>query len=367
MSKEPALLERFIGTILGVAVGDALGAPIEGWSKESISQVLGYIRGYQLTLMGKGIYTDDTQLTLLLLKSILSRGKLDPVDFAHEIGEWMRRSDEGIESARGVGKSVSIAARKLYRGIPWNISGENSPSNGAAVRIAPLVLLHHRSDDIEMLMKDIENSALPTHADPLAIQGAKLLALALRNILNEERFFFNRMKFINELLEAAEQHAPLMVGCLLGLRGFISKQPLGDKVFPPLPKQVPIQGIRLQRDYIEINEMLEEIGTGKYVLESIPAAICCFINSPSSFEDTLLNAVNAGGDTDSIAAMAGALSGALNGASAIPMRWLMELENKDEIIFLANRLHDIVMGIEIEEPSGTVFYSYATMRLTVKS
>ena len=367
MSKEPVLLERFIGTILGVAVGDALGAPVEGWSRETINQVLGHVRGYQLTLMGRGIYTDDTQLTLILLKSLLSRGKLDPADFAYEIGEWMRRSDEGVESARGVGKSVSVAARKLYKGVPWNKSGENSPSNGAAVRIAPLVLLHQSSDDIENLMKDIENSALPTHAEPLAIQGAKLLALALRNILNEERFFFNRLKFMKDLINGAEKYAPNMLGCLIRLKSFINKKPIEHRVFPPLPGRTAMQSIPIQREIMDCQEMLEEIGTGKYVLESIPAALCCFINSPSSFEETLLNAVNAGGDTDSIAAMAGALSGALNGASAIPMRWLMELENKEEIIILANRLHDIVMGEKVEEPSGTVFYSYAAVRFSIKS
>ena len=360
MTKKPNLQEQFIGTILGVAVGDALGAPVEGWTRDSIKKVLGYVSSYQLTMVGKGIYTDDTQLTLELLQSILDRKEFDPANFGVRIGEWMRRSDQGVESARGVGKTISLAARKLYRGIPWDQSGEYSASNGAAVRIAPLALLHYNTEDHLKLMTDVENSARPTHIETLAIQGAKVIALAIHLILKEDRFFFDRIKFLDELIGLTEMHAPKMVGCLVPLQKYIGKT-LEQKVFnPPNPKL----SFRCKQK-IEGNEdrfnTLSEIGTGKYVLESIPAALYCFLNTPMNFEETLLTAVNAGGDTDSIAAIAGALSGALNGAAAIPMRWLIDLENKDLMIDYASRLHDLAIGLDM--PEGVMYFSYEKLRI----
>lgn len=362
MTRKPSLQEQFIGTILGVAVGDALGAPVEGWSRETIKSVLGYLRGYQLTMVGKGIYTDDTQLTLELLKSLVNSRGFDPGDFGWRIGEWMRRNDEGIESARGVGKTISLAARKIYRGIPWDQSGEYSASNGAAVRVAPLALLHYQDDDVNQLMADIENSARPTHIETLAIQGAKVVGLAIHRILREERFFFDRVSFLENLIVLSEEHAPKLVGCLISLRKYIGKA-IESKVFdPPCPK--PAYNLSRKTEALDDRYVaLSEIGSGKYVLESIPAALFCFLSTPMSFEDTLLTAINAGGDTDSIAAIAGSLSGALNGAAAIPMRWLMDLENKDFIINLTMRLYDKVLGLEI--PEGAIFIS--NEKLGIKS
>jgi ADP-ribosylglycohydrolase len=355
MSKEPSLQDRFIGTILGVAVGDALGAPVEGWSRKTIKTVLGTVRGYQLTMMGKGIFTDETQLTLVLLKSLLHCRKFAPEDFGNRIGEWMRLSDEGIEPARGVGRTISLAARKLYRGIPWDQSGEYSASNGAAVRIAPLTLLNYDTDGISEFMQDVENSAKPTHIESLAIQGAKVIALAQYLVLKEDRFFFDRIEFIDNLIKLAGEHAPKMVGSIAQLKKYIGRKPIEHKVYDkPCSKNVFSRGQSIE-DTDDRYAILEEIGTGKYVLESVPAALYCFLNSPSSFEETLLTAVNAGGDTDSIAALAGSLSGALNGAPAIPMRWLMDLENREEMIELSIQLHEQAIGLDL--PEGVIYIS----------
>ena len=360
--KEANLQERFIGMILGVAIGDAVGAPVEGWTRETIQTVLGCVRGYQMTVMGKGFYTDETQMTLVLLRSILNCRGFDPADFGTQIGEWMRLSDEGIESARGVGRTISLAARKLYRGIPWDQSGEYSASNGAAVRIAPLSLLYHDTEDIKHFMDDVENSCRPTHIESHAIQGAKVIALALYLLVKEDKFLFDRLKFLDDLIMLSKRHAPRVIGSLVPLRKYISS-PIEHKVF-----EQPNVG-RAFRCKERINEtdnrfsVLEEIGTGKYVLESVPAALYCFLNTPENFEETILTAVNAGGDADSIASIAGALSGALNGAPAIPMRWLMDLENREEIIELASRLYDHTLGLEM--PEGAIYIS--TARFSIKS
>ena len=360
MVREPNLQDRFIGTILGVGVGDALGAPVEGWSRSTIKTVLGVVRGYQLTLMGKGIYTDETQLTLLLVKSILNQHGFDPSMFGKSIGEWMKLSDDGVESARGVGRTISLAARKLYRGVPWNQSGEFSASNGAAVRVAPLVLMHYKGDDVTELLHDVENASKPTHIDPLAIEGAQLFAIAIWLILKEDRFFFDKMVFLEKLIELSDKYTPKITTSITQLKKHISRREADRKVLDPMQSKTAFTCTRECKPLDDPYNILDEIGTGKYVVESVPAALFCFLNSPDNFEQSLLLAVNAGGDTDSIGSMTGALSGALNGAQALPMGWLMDLENREIIMDLAIRLHDLALGLEV--PEGIYYVSPLKIR-----
>jgi ADP-ribosylglycohydrolase len=106
-------------------------------------------------------------------------------------------------------------------------------------------------------------------------------------------------------------------------------------------KNIGLRDIRLGYDLDTDLEHMARLGCGKFVLESLPAALYSFLSSPNNFERSLLVAVNAGGDTDSIGAMAGALSGTFNGAQSIPMRWVKDLEKKEYLIEMANLLYDL--------------------------
>ncbi len=106
-------------------------------------------------------------------------------------------------------------------------------------------------------------------------------------------------------------------------------------------KDVGLRDVRLGYNLDTDLDHMAKIGCGKFVLESVPAALYAFLSSPDSLERSLIVAVNAGGDADSIAAMTGALSGAFNGAQSIPMRWVKDLENRDYLIEIANLLYDL--------------------------
>lgn len=339
----PKLLHRFVGTLLGTGVGDALGAPVEEWSSQTIRATLGQVRDYQTTFLGRGVITDDTQMTILLTETIIQNEHFDPAQFAYSLGQWMKRNDDGIEPARGVGYTISLACRRLYKGTYWKRSGEFSGGNGAAVRVAPLGLYHTTKglEKLADLLEDAKNSAIPTHIDPVAIAASQVMAAAIMRLTNEDRADFNTDSFINWLIGLMDETNPQMAEVLRNVKYCLHEGAGQDSSFLIPTKYVGLKDIKLGYDLdIDIAHMAR-LGCGKFVLESIPAALYAFLSSPENFERSLLVAINAGGDTDSIGAMAGALSGTFNGAQAIPMRWVQDLEKREYLIEIANILYDI--------------------------
>jgi ADP-ribosyl-[dinitrogen reductase] hydrolase len=337
---KPKMLDRFVGCLLGLACGDALGAPVEDWNRETIRSSLGFIRDYQTTILGRGIITDDTQMAILLCESIIQNEHFDASHYAYVIGEWMRRIDEGEEPARGVGKTVSLAGRRLYKGTYWKRSGEFSAGNAPVVRVPPLALFMCGKSEDE-LIRNAEDSAVPTHIDPLAISATQVFALTVSRLLKEDPESFNAIEFAQKLTEAARAINPHVADGLEILAPKLAGRNVEEIAFvvPGGPKEMMYfdRTVFLDEDTREIAAM----GNGKFVLQSLPAALFCFLAHPCDPESAVCCAVNSGGDADTIGAMTGALAGAFNGAQAIPGRWLSELEKKDYLIDLSNMLYDL--------------------------
>jgi ADP-ribosyl-[dinitrogen reductase] hydrolase len=208
----PKLLDRFVGALLGAGVGDALGAPVEEWSSQTIRTTIGQVRDYQTTFLGRGVITDDTQMIILLAESLIQNEHFDPAQFAHSLGQWMKRNDEGIEAARGVGYSLSLACRRLYKGTYWKRSGEFSGGNAAAVRVVPLGLYYapKGSEKLEDLLDDAKDSAIPTHIDPVAIAGAQVVAASVMRLSSENPSDFSPDGFIDWLIGLMGERNPQM-------------------------------------------------------------------------------------------------------------------------------------------------------------
>ncbi len=348
---KPRLLDRFVGCLLGLACGDALGAPVEEWSREIIKSSLGFIRDYQTTILGRGIITDDTQMAILLSESIIQNEHFDPAHFAYLLGEWQRRIDEGSEPGRGAGQTVSLAARRLYKGTYWKRSGEFSAGNSAAVRVPPLALFHCRKST-EVLVRDAADSSLPTHTDPLAIAGTQSFALAIHCLLHMDYEKFDPQDCAKQIADMSRKTNQQVADVIEDLISRLGGRDLNEAAFivPGGPREVTHfdRSIFLEEDTKEVARM----GTSKFIMQSLPAAMFCFLAHPRDPESAILCAVNAGGDADTIAAMAGALAGTFNGAQAIPSRWLVELEKKDYLIELANILYDLVTEGHTRETNG---------------
>jgi ADP-ribosyl-[dinitrogen reductase] hydrolase len=303
--------DRFTGCLLGVAVGDAMGQPIEAFPPERLQREFGEIRDFmpgdpRLPLpLGPGQWTDDTQMTLDVLKSIIRQGKVDPEDIAREFLQ-----DHEQEGIRFSGFTIKYSLLRLKNGASWMESGlgdEQTQANGAAMRVAPIGLfdaLH-----LDRLPGDVRVASIITHKHPEAVVGALavayMMARAAANTLNPESILHETLEFIG----------PSKVADNLRLAG------------------------QCLKDGTPVETAMKKLGTTGYIVHTAAAAVYCFLQSPDDLERTVINAVMGGNDADTIASIAGGISGAYNGEGAIPTRWRDGVERGDEIESMARDLY----------------------------
>ena len=308
-SMEPKVLQRkFCGCLVGLAIGDALGAPFEGRWWVSGSEVHAAARRRSVLR-----YTDDTHMALGVAESLVACGGFD----GRHMAETFVRNFER-EPWRGYGPGPPRIFRRIKLGAPWDRAAEDiypggSFGNGAAMRAAPVGLFYYRDPD--RLREVAHLSARITHAHPLGKEGAALQAYAVAvaavcgpsgspaDVLNELKAFAVHQVYRAKL----EQVQDLLRS--------------GDK-----------------------SEVAARLGNGVEAFESVPTAVCCALRHPESFEDAVVEAASLGGDADTIASMTGAISGAWLGIEAIPGEWVEKLENRDYVEYLAHRLFEAACG-----------------------
>ena len=304
-SLEGSLISRFQGCLVGLGVGDSLGAPVEGMSRAEIKRKYGQVTemlGGGWHGLQPGGYTDDTAMMLCIARSIVEKGRFDPEDVAARFLHWF---DAG---PIGIGRTTWIALSEMKRGASWIEAGRIahqrlgglSAGNGSIMRCAPIGLLDF--NDYERLVRDSIESSIITHWDPQACWGAVAVNLAIAEILRGKR------------------------GDLLST--------LKGKIEQPEVRKAVDEVSRLK---------IGDLEPSAYVLDTLQAALWCFLTT-SSFENALVAAVNLGGDTDTVGAVCGALAGASYGLEAIPPRWREPLRDREEILRLAQEIHKLAGG-----------------------
>lgn len=314
--------DKYRGALVGVGIGDALGRPAEGRKPEQVKRVHGRISDY-IPWRGwqggpRGTLTDDTELTIALAESLIEQRQMDPTDFGRRCVAW-------LPVGRGKGHATKEACLNLVAGVSWDEAGSDSAGNGAAMRAAPIALLH--ALDVNQMRKDAGVSAVVTHAHPTAVLSAAALAYLVAELLHIRPGNLD----IRPLLER-------LVGSL---------EDLSD---PELAERKPGGGtVRLLDRLKEMGERLDQSSdevfaytfNGAFVSESLPAALWCFLRSPDDPELVVTTAVSGGYDADTVAAMAGAMAGAYNGLSAWPSRLIDDLEYRDGLEGCADDLLDL--------------------------
>ncbi|MEM2618791.1 MAG: ADP-ribosylglycohydrolase family protein [Candidatus Hadarchaeales archaeon] len=305
------LLEKFRGCMLGVAVGDGLGRPFEGSCPVDPNMVEETAENAAMLY-----YTDDTEMTLNLAKSLVERGELD-------LRHVSKSFASNFNPMRGYGPNTLYILQRIKEGEEWrqlaekSMGGEGSFGNGAAMRVAPLALLFRG----EEMIQAVRECSRVTHTHPAGIEGAVLQATGIHLALHSEPGSFNPPQFLEEL------------GAVLTSEIFREKLERVKKLLlePPLQSKI-----------------IQELGNGIEAFNSVPTALYCFLSS-SSFREGVLKAVSLGGDADTIGSMTGALLGALLGAKAIPSKWATKIEGREEIENLASKLFFLFVKRELEE------------------
>ncbi len=304
----------FLGSMLGSMIGDALGMPVEGNSVQEIAERHGEVRDFLQARLGAGTYTDDTQMMMAVAESLVARRCLSGPDMA-------RRFVERFESARGYGAGTREAIHRLSRGIPWDQAGKSvfgvgSFGNASAMRAAPVGLLYH--ENLGRLVEAARTSSQITHSHPLGLGGAAVQALSVALALRwgvRGPDTFDEAGFLSTLVDHLEPQESL----------FQERLETVDHVLERLAP--PGEGA----DQDEVLEWAQEVGAvlgnDSRSFQSVPTSIYLFLAYRESLELALVRAVSLGGDTDTLAAMTGALSGAYRGVEAIPERWISGLES----------------------------------------
>ena len=314
---------KFRGAILGVAVGDALGAAYEGASYKSTMGLLPKSIFQTALIYGEGKlrYTDDTLMTIALAKSILEAEEFNPELTMQKYYEWYMTGD-----LRGIGITTNKALHNYHLTKDWKNSGvlsQWSAGNGTAMRVSPLAL-YHLDSPLDELYRDLRRDAILTHRNELSITGSLVVALTIRLAINEEEKF----NFIPKILEILES---------FGLKNEVYQ------------KLVDIDELIYSRPG-DARDVALEIGNSGFIVESVGVALYQFIVR-NTFEDTVYYTILCGGDTDTNASIAGAIAGAYYSDKAIPKKYLSRLENLDELVALANGLHQLyINNKKAEEP-----------------
>jgi len=285
--------DKVQGVLFGTFIGDAIGAAFEGRSPDDIPPLdFNYVIENPARM-----YTDDTQMTISVFEEMIENGDIERYSliqrFLWRFAPW-RRYGGGmlnvIEKWRD-GQDLDAAASSVY-------NREGNFGNGAAIRVAPISAFF-QIDEAEELDKSVRLCSSVTHTHPYGISGALLQAHVVLLALNDTPI----EEWLDHIFSLSIESAykikfENVISCL-------------ERSASP-------------------HESARVIGNSAIALHSVPAAIYAVMRNPDSFCDTVLFAIAMGGDTDSIGAMAGAISGALSGMNDIPSQWVQNLENDRE-------------------------------------
>jgi poly(ADP-ribose) glycohydrolase ARH3 len=294
------LTDRFLGSALGTFVGDALGEPVEGWPHKAIYSRFGLL---DTMLREEARYTDDTQMMIGILETLMENVRFDPAVCAV-------RFQENFDPSRGYGRRIFGVMERIKQGIPWNEVGTDSFGNGGAMRIAPIGCFYY--GDLQAVEENAILSARITHNHSEGLAGAvaqaTAVAVALQHGLSNNSV--DAESFVDRV---STQVRSIDEGFAESLDGIKS---IGQRLSARPPGSV-----------IEVIEAIgDRYGLNLRAIESVPAAIGAFVLT-NSFPEAVVLAVNLGGDTDTIGAMAGAVAGAYYGLDQIPHEWMDPLEN----------------------------------------
>ncbi len=294
---------------MGLAVGDALGTPIEGMPPGSFEPLTDMVGGGSHGLE-PGYWTDDTSMALCLAESLVERRGFDPVDQLERYLRWFREGHlSSTGKCFGIGNTTMRAILRFEetRDPYCGPTDPNKAGNGSIMRLAPVPLFFARRPK-EAIERSADSSRT-THGAPTTVDACRYLGA-------------------------------LLVGATNGA----GKEELLSERYSPAPGYWQENRLHPEVDEVARGSFKDRVppeirGLG-YVVRSLEAALWAFHRS-DSFEEGCLLAVNLGDDADTTAAVYGQLAGAFYGEGAIPEPWLAKLVHRRLIGSFAERLLEV--------------------------
>ncbi|ROM85424.1 ADP-ribosylglycohydrolase [Pseudomonas brassicacearum] len=312
MTPENNLLDRYIGCLLGLACGDAVGTTLEFSDRDTLSPITDMVGGGPFAL-APGQWTDDTSMALCLAESLLSKSGFDARDQMTRYLNWWHW---GYWSATGQCFDIGTTVRRAL--MTFQETGEpfagsidpETAGNGSIMRLAPVILFYF--PDQSSMAWATKQSSRTTHGAPEAIESCQLLA-----------------EVVSKALAGHKKDDVLALS--------------PTQYCEPAIKELASGSFKHKhRDQIR--------GTG-YCIASLEAALWCFW-STDSFEAAVLQAANLGDDADTTAAIVGQIAGAFYSKQGIPSRWLDKLHQVSDIEDIAIALFKSARSRITESPDS---------------
>ena len=307
--------------ILGHAVGDALGVPVEFQSRAELqAHPVHEMRGFGTYPVPAGSWSDDTSMTLALLESLVRVGHLDLPNVMENFRVWM---DEAAFTPTGtvfdMGRTCGLAITNFKRGfapVECGGAGETDNGNGSLMRIAPLapyLYARYGKELPEEAIKIVHDVSAMTHAHPRSQMACGIYTMIAVKLLDGAA----SEDAIEEGLSEAHGRYAKMERFRDELETY---QRLWDiDAFRALP--------------------VKEIRSSGYVVDTLEAVLYCLLTT-DSYEECVLEAVNLGEDTDTVGAIAGGLAGVAYGLDAIPQEWRAALLKKEWILEMCESFYN---------------------------
>jgi ADP-ribosyl-[dinitrogen reductase] hydrolase len=303
------LRDRYRGCLVGLAVGDALGAAAEFMTEDAVHAAYGRLTDYLSTRWTRaGEYTDDTAMALCIAESLAEHRVVDLSDVAARFVNWM------VTDGRGIGNQIAAVLSRARAGedctdaslAVWEASGRYLAGNGGVMRCAPVSLLEWQ--DTDALVRYSREICRLTHPDPRCEWSCVAVNTTIASLLAGAE------SPLDDARSLIRGHSPELDAAL----GQAAKVP--------------------------VSEMRVDGRDRGYTIVTTQIAFAA-LASGAPFEGALIEVVNKGGDADTNGAVAGALLGARDGYDAIPARWRSGLVGRDRILTLSDALWAISSGV----------------------
>ncbi len=329
---------RFRGCLMGLATGDALGGPVEFATHYEIQKKHGVLRemvggGWMNLAPGQG--TDDTAQATALAESYVVRRQFDGLDFSRRLVAWLSGNppDVGNQTRRVLDFIRENPTRWTDAGREiWYESGGSMAGNGSIMRCAPTALF--RWNDVDLLVRETIQASQVTHFDPRCCEACVIVNFVIMQCLHG--------RYSPDLAHQA----------LVFLRG--ARQ---TSAYQALAGHYEIARVRahvpsgMEMSYLDDREAVdqalealdtltrEDLKSTGYVVDTMQSALWIALRA-ESLEAGLVEAVNLGGDADTLGAVSGAILGARFGIMEIPARWGTRVADHGRIIQLADYLYE---------------------------
>lgn len=290
--------------IIGHAIGDAMGVPVEFYKRDELSaNPVTTMLGYGSHDVPAGSWSDDTSMEIATIASIINKKGLDYEDMMMNFYEWLK---DGKFTPYGevfdAGRTCIQAIINFSKGYEWWKCGLNdkmSNGNGSLMRMLPLAYYcYYKKASLEEIYEIVKNASSLTHAHEISILGCYIYVNYVLFLLDEEDKFtaYHKLKNIDYSKFTNES----LASYINILEKDISK--------------FPITGI----------------SSSGYIIDTLEASLWTILNT-TNFEESIIQAINLGEDTDTIGAITGSMSGIIYGYDTIPKSWLNKLAKRKDL------------------------------------